>query len=249
MRKGSLFLIIFLLLAKAFFPVPAAGDGGAFLSAVPEERLRVRILIEVPPVFRSGRIIRRDIAGVKRVVDMDGIENISNEKKLIYRNRLYFNYDYFLQRSTAPGFVMPDPGDFLMEPVPAPGLSLHPELLEVMYSENMRRVFFTAEVSPYFPAKGYQKIPWLRGSPCYYFGNAFWEDLLALNRLYRDVYGTAAVDFNSQMRRVEKYRSAGEAPFVVVFASLERVGAGSRWVSVWGAGHYYYFVGESFYLP
>ena len=249
MRKGSLFLTVFLLLAEAYFPAPAAGDVGAFLFGAQVETLRVRILIEVPPVLRSGRIARRDIAGVKRVVDMDGIENISNEKKLAHRNRLYFNYDYFLQRSAAPGVVMPAPGDFLMEPVPAPGLSLHPELLEVMYSENMRRVFFTAEIPPYFPVKVYQKIPWLRGSPCYYFGNAFWEDLPALNRLYRDVYGTAAVDFNSQMRRVEKYRSAGEAPFVVVFASLERVGAGSRWMSAWGAGHYYYFVGESFYLP
>ncbi len=253
LMKSAVILTIFISL---LIMLPDAYPGGveddmsrAGSAAAARERIRARIRLEIAPILRRERLRRYDIAGIKRVTDIARTEEIENEKKLVYRWRLYFNYDYFLRGARDSSLPLISPGDFLFEPGAGKDFVLHQELLEAMYAEHMRFVFFVTDVPPYFPGGRYNRIPWLRDRTSFYFGNAFWDDAHGISRLYRTVYGTAAADFNSQMRRVEMYMRMDEKPKAVVFALLERTGANEQWRYAWEWSQYYYFTGIHIYLP
>ncbi len=70
-----------------------------------------------------------------------------------------------------------------------------------------------------------------------------------MRSVYRRVYSTAGLDFNSQMRRVQNRAGMPSAPEVMVLSRLERTGANSQWSNAWGWSHYFYFEGEDIILP
>ena len=253
LMKSAIILIIFIPL---FIMLPEAYPGGmesGIVRAGPEdgagESIRARIGLEISPALRREKLRRHDIAGIKRVTDIERTEEIENEKKLVYRWRLHFNYEYFIRAVRDSAFPLISPEDFLFEPGMGRDFVLHQELLEAMYTEHMRLVFFIVDIPPYFPDVRYRPIPWIKDRNSFYFGNAFWDDAQGINRLYRIVYGSAASDFNSQMRRVEMYMRMDEKPKAVVFALLERTGANEQWRYAWGWSQYYYFTGIHIYLP
>ncbi len=173
----------------------------------------------------------------------------AESERIIFSVQEYFNYERLLRDAGAPSLPAISPEDILLEPRGADGLMLHPDLLERMYRENMRRVFFIVELSPYYPPQKYDRLPWGSDRNYSYFGNAFWRNPGGISDIYRRVYGTAAEDFNSRMRRVERYREMDEKPRVFVFARLQRTGANSQWRNAWGWDYYYYFEGERLYMP
>ena len=251
MKSAAILTVCISLLIILPHACPGGMEGGAAAGPADaaRERIRARIRLEIAPILRRGRLRRYDIAGIKRVTDIEKAEEIKNEKKLVYRWRLYFNYEYFLRDAPDSALPLIRPRDFLFEPHGDAALVLHQELLAAMYAENMRLVFFAADIPAYFPGRRYRRLPWLADGSFFYFGNAFWEDAHALTRMYRDVFGTAAQDFNSQVRRVEMLKGMDKPPKAVVFATLDRTGANEQWKRAWGWTHYYYFTGRYIYLP
>ncbi len=224
----------------------SAGEDGGNL---PGERIRIRIQIEISQRLRSPRgYTLYDLRGVKRIAETRSPLELENEKKLVYRNRLYFNYDYFLRRAGESSLPEITPGDFLLRTAGADGFLLHHELLEAMYEEHMRRMFFIVDIPPYHRKTAYRKIPWISNRTGLFFGNAFWKNSNVVDRAYQTVYGSAADDFNTQMRRVERRGQKGANPQAVVLARLERTGANEQWRRAWGWNNYYFFVGEHIYL-
>ena len=170
-------------------------------------------------------------------------------ERIMYNRREYFNYKLLLRGAGPPSLPGINLNDIVLEPQSENSLTLHSDLLERMYRENMTRVFFIVELSPYFPPRRYDRVPWGTNQNYTLFGNAFWRDPGSIRDIYRRVYGTAAEDFNSHMRRVERHRQLEESPKVFVFARLRRTGANSQWRNAWGWDYYYYFDGETVYMP
>ena len=170
-------------------------------------------------------------------------------EKIKYADREYFNYSLMLSRARTPSSALIEVKDILMRPAEAEGFALHPDLLERMYSENMRTVFFIVELPPYYPADRYDRLPWGGNKNYFFFGNSFWRDDGRISSVYRRVYSTAGEDFNSQMRRVQNRAGMQSPPEVMVLSRLERTGANSQWRNAWGWSHYFYFEGEDIILP
>ncbi len=163
--------------------------------------------------------------------------------------REYYNYKLLAQRSEASSLPTLSAADILLDSRAESDIFLHYELLARMYNENMRRVFFIAEITPYYPGRKYDALPWGRNTSHIFFGNAFWRDESRVGDAYRRVYGTSSMDFNDHMRRVRLHREMESTPRAFVFARLERTGANSQWRNVWGMDHYYYFIGTNIHIP
>lgn len=179
----------------------------------------------------------------------DVFERARGAERIAVSGREYHNYNLLLRQEEAPSLPLINMGDILLEPGMYEGLALHPDLLERMYRDNMRLVFFIVELSPYFPPQRYDRLPWGRERNYAFFGNSFWRNPSRIRDIYRRVYRTASTDFNEQLRRVRIRREMEEAPEVFVFARLQRSGATSQWRNAWGWDYYYYFEGEEIYMP
>ncbi len=185
-----------------------------------------------------------------RSFSADGIiERARGSERIAVGGREYYNYNLLLQQEGSPSQPPLSTGDILLEPGIDEGLILHPDLLERMYRDNMRLVFFVVEIPPYFPPQRYDKLPWGRQKNYTFFGNSFWRNPSNIREIYRRVYRTASTDFNEQLRRVRMRMEMEEKPEVFVFARLQRSGATSQWRSAWGWDYYYYFEGEEIYMP
>lgn len=169
--------------------------------------------------------------------------------RIVFRNREYFNYELLLANEPPSEFPLIGVNDILLEPEAERDPVLHKELLERLYRDNRRRVFFIAELSPYFPPRRHNRLPWAGGRNQIHFGNVFWTDPGRVADVYRRVYGSAETDFNSQMRRVERHGELERNPRVFVFARLQRTGANSQWRNSFGWDDYYYFEGDEIYIP
>jgi hypothetical protein len=176
-------------------------------------------------------------------------ERAAGARKIEFAGREYFNYQFLLNEAGEASLPTLGIDDILLEPNPLNEFILHPDLLKHMYENNMQRVFFVTELSPYYPSQKYDRIPWGRNESYTYFGNAFWRSQSKINSIYRDVYGNSAKDYNSNLKRVEDYRGMKDKPKVFVFARLHRTGANSQWRNAWGWRYYYYFEGEEIFMP
>ncbi len=176
-------------------------------------------------------------------------ERVVGRERIEYRGTEYFNYELLLRQADAPSLPSVSIRDVLLEPSADKEFTLHPDLLENMYAEGMRQVFFVVELQPYYPLQKYDPIPWRGREDYLFFGNAFWNRDTQIRSVYRDVYRSYGTDFNEQLRRVERYREMREAPRVFVFARIERARATSQWRNAWGWEHYYYFSGSDIYRP
>ncbi len=78
----------------------------------------------------------------------ENLERARTSEKITYANREYFNYSLLLSRARTPSSALIEVKDILMRPAEVEGFALHPDLLERMYSENMRRVFLSLNCRP-----------------------------------------------------------------------------------------------------